>query len=264
VEIMSAARFLDRFGAKVNGADDVGMAYGRLCVTPGEKTFLREAILTVFRKHPCGRGEEMPSLKATGLRTLRREVYRAQIGSAAGKAMRWQAEKHFGEQVSRRFVSRNQLLNEEAEVFKEQNAGRTDIIQEYFIPAEHFAAFLEQARVIIPRHQADLLNVTIRNVLEDRDAFLRYADRDLFGLVMLFNQARTPAGERDMEVLTQALIDAALACEGRYYLPYRLHATPAQLQHAYPQAATFFKRKRHYDPDGLFQNQFYLKYGTGE
>jgi hypothetical protein len=48
---------------------------------------------------------------------------------------------------------------------------------------------------------------------------------------------------------------------GRYYLPYRLHATQRQFEQAYPQAAKFFEHKRQYDPDELFQNQFYVRYG---
>jgi FAD/FMN-containing dehydrogenase len=121
--------------------------------------------------------------------------------------------------------------------------------------------FLESARRIIPRHHGDLLNVTIRNVLEDKDTFLRYADRDLFAFVMLFNQPRAPNADSRMEAMTQELIEAAVACGGRYYLPYRLHATKAQLFKAYPQAGAFFEQKRQYDPEDVFRNQFYMKYG---
>jgi len=64
-----------------------------------------------------------------------------------------------------------------------------------------------------------------------------------------------------MEALTRELIDAALACGGRYYLPYRLHATPAQFRAAYPQAERFFQLKRQHDPHELFQNRFYATYG---
>jgi len=101
----------------------------------------------------------------------------------------------------------------------------------------------------------------VRNVQEDRDSFLRYADGQMFSFVMLFNQDRTPEADRHMESLTRELIDAALECGGRYYLPYRLHATPVQFARAYPQAQTFFEKKRRYDPDELFGNQFYLTYG---
>ena len=73
---------------------------------------------------------------------------------------------------------------------------------------------------------------------------------------------RTTEADTQMEAPTRELIDAALALEGTYYLPYRLHATPAQFLKAYPGAARFFERKRHHDPDGLFQNRFSERYGS--
>ena len=121
-------------------------------------------------------------------------------------------------------------------------------------------AFVPRMRQIVPRHKVDLLNVTVRSIDTDRDTFLRYADQPVFSFVMLFNQQRTAAADAIMENLTHELIDAALAVGGRYYLPYRLHATPDQFQRAYPRAAEFFELKRRYDPHELFQNQFYLKY----
>jgi FAD/FMN-containing dehydrogenase len=260
VETVPSDRYTARFKEKVNGAADIGMVYGRLCVVPGEKTFLREAMLTVFRRAPCLTGE-IPALVSPGLRTLRREVYRAQIGSGVGKQLRWRAEKVFGEQICKTYVSRNQLLDEGAEVYQEKNANRSDILHEYFIPTAQVPAFLELAREIIPRHDADLLNVTIRNVREDRDTFLRYADQDMFAFVMLFNQPRTAEGDKRMEALTSELIEAAIGCGGRYYLPYRLHATKGQFARAYPRATEFFERKRQIDPTGLFENQFSIKYG---
>jgi FAD/FMN-containing dehydrogenase len=144
---------------------------------------------------------------------------------------------------------------------REQNIDRTDILHEYFIPYAQFVSFLDRARVIIPEHKGDLLNVTVRNLKEDRDTFLRYADRDMFAFVMLFNQGRGPEDDKRMEEMTRELIDAALACGGRYYLPYRAHATRPQFEEAYPQARAWRARKHHYDPDGIFQNQFYAKYG---
>ena len=164
----------------------------------------------------------------------------AQIGSAEAKEIRWHAEKTFGEQVASRYVSRNQLLNEGAGNYQEHNADRTDILHEYFIPPDRVAAFLERARSIIPSHDGDLLNVTVRNVLKDEVTFMRYADQDMFAFVMLFNQPRTQDGEDRMAAMTRELIDAAIACGGRYYLPYRLHATEDQFFRAYPQRDCVF------------------------
>jgi FAD/FMN-containing dehydrogenase len=78
---------------------------------------------------------------------------------------------------------------------------------------------------------------------------------------MFFSQPRTAAGDAEMQAMTVDLVDAALQAGGRYYLPYRLHATPAQFLRAYPQANEFFSLKRRYDPQERFQNQFYRKYG---
>jgi FAD/FMN-containing dehydrogenase len=123
------------------------------------------------------------------------------------------------------------------------------------------AGFVDAMRRIIGQSSPNLLNVTIRSVNEDEDTFLRYADGSMLAFVMLFVQNRTSADETRMQELTRKLIDAAIAHEGRYYLPYRLHATREQFYRCYPQAREFFELKRKYDPDELFQNEFYIKYG---
>lgn len=257
-DVLLASKYAEVYQANVD--DTAGMAYGRLCVVPGEK-FLKEAILTVFRKAPCD-VREIPPLKGLDYATLRREVFRAQIGSKSGKELRWKAEKKLGETAGGKLYSRNQLFNEPAEVYQDQNSDRTDILHEYFVPCRRLEEFLAHARRIVPQHPVDLLNVTVREVREDKDAFLCYADQDMFALVMLFNQPRTPAADEQMQTFTRAMIDAALECGGRYYLPYRLHADPEQFRRAYPQADQFFGRKREHDPNGIFRNQFYLKYGN--
>lgn len=234
---------------------NAGMAYGRLCVVPGKKTFLRRAILNVYERVP----EEIPELKAPNRARLRRTVFRAQAGSKSGKRLRWVLEKRDGRQ-EHNAVSRNQLLNEGSAVFQARGARRTDILHEYFIPHERFEDFLTRARDIIPKHRFDLMNVTIRDLAEDRDTFLRYADQPMFAFVMLFTMKRDAQTDDDMMEMTRELIDATLECGGTYYLPYRLHAQVEQFHRAYPQAEAFFERKRHYDPDGRFVNEFYRRY----
>ncbi len=258
-ETVPCERYVERFREKVDGAADVGMVYGRLCVVPGEATFLREVILTVFRRSDCAR-EEIPPLKGAGYEGLRRGVYRAQIGSDAGKELRWKAERKVASLIAGHFVSRNQLLNEDVTIYGDQGPHTTDVLHEYFVPPEAVGSFLDRVRSIVPRWDADLLNVTVRNVVRDEDSYLRYADRDVFAFVMLFNQPRTPEADTRMEAMTRELIDAAVDLGGRYYLPYRLHATVEQFYRAYPQARQFFERKRAYDPDEVFQNRFYAKY----
>ena len=63
------------------------------------------------------------------------------------------------------------------------------------------------------------------------------------------------------EAVTRRLVDAALEHGGTYYLTYQLYPTPEQLHRAYPNARHAFERKRFYDPDEIFSNQFYERYG---
>ncbi len=263
VEILPADDYADRLAEKTRDATDVGMAYGRLCVVPGEETFLRTAILTIFREVPPG-PQGVPPLEPIGYEPLLRAVYRAQIDSPAGKAWRWEAETRLAGRFAARTYTRNQLLDTGAATFRERNADRTDILHEYFVPPSQANAFLTRARAILPRHDADLLNLTVRSVQTDDDTVLRYADRELLAFVMLFNQPRNAATDAAMATLTRELIDAAADCGGRYYLPYRLHATVEQFEKAYPQADAFFAAKRRFDPDDLFRNGFAAKYDASQ
>ena len=67
---------------------------------------------------------------------------------------------------------------------------------------------------------------------------------------MLYHKQRVRANARErVAVWTRELIDAVLACDGRYYLPYQPHATREQFHRAYPRAQELFALKRRLDPD---------------
>ena len=238
--------------------DDIEMVYGRLRVTANH--FLQEGILNIFHREPNAE-RVVTALAARKHRTLGRAIFRGSIGSDYGKQLRWNAERNcypilFGEEFDR-----NALLDEPAEWFQEHSANRTDILMECFVPPQEFEPFLKELRQIIPTNKVDLLNLTVRHIQRDDDTFLRFADKEMFALVMLFNQPRTVQGDADMACAAREIISAALRHAGSYYLPYRLHATPEQFVLAYPQAKTFFELKRKYDPEELFQNEFYRSYG---
>lgn len=248
---------LATFDRQVRDRPDAEMAYARISIS-AEK-LLREVIVNVFSRDPS---REIPPLSAPGKVELRRNVFRGSAESDYGKELRWSAETQLQPWLAGSVFSRNQLLNEGVEVFQNRSADSTDILHEYFVPRHQVASFVQTMRGILVKHEPNLLNVTVRAVDEDPDTFLRYADQPMFAFVMLFVQERTRAGEARMQALTRELIDAALEHEGRYYLPYRLHATQTQFHQAYPQAHEFFELKREHDPDELFQNEFYVKYGS--
>jgi FAD/FMN-containing dehydrogenase len=250
-----ADRYVDAFERHVRDDPTVAMAYGRLSTS--RERFLTEALLTVYQADAAQ--APIPRLTESRPSVLARAVFRGSEGSDYGKSLRWDLEKWLGGEAGSR-SSRNQILDEPVSLFDNHDPTRTDILHEYFLPPATLAPFVARMRVLISSHGADLLNVTVRSVLRDDDSFLRYADQPMFSLVLLFSIPCTLQADEQMAPLTRALVDAAIDLGGRHYLPYRLHATPAQLARAYPRAREFFAAKRRWDPSLVFRNQFFARY----
>jgi FAD/FMN-containing dehydrogenase len=256
--IVSVHDYVNTYRAQVDSQSNVGMVFGRLSVAPD--SFLDTGILTVFTETPDSAGQSC-ELTGSGIATLKRAIFRGSADNDYGKSLRWSLESRIGEFAFRKTVWRNQLLNDGVETLENRSSETTDILHEYFVPPEEFATFLSQVARITRDHDGDLLNVTVREVHEDTDTYLRYADKELFAFVMLFIQANSNDGDARMEAMTRDLIELAIGLGGHYYLPYRLHATPEQFARSYPRGNAFFERKRSYDRNEVFQNMFYLKYG---
>jgi FAD/FMN-containing dehydrogenase len=237
---------------------NIAMLYGRLNVAA--EGFLSEGIINILRRQPDVVAP-VTEFRPRKLRQLKRAIFRGSVGSDYGKRLRWRAEQTLDPWISGDVFERNALLSDSATWFENRCTNATDILMECFVPPAQFEPFLAELRQIIPQNKADLLNLTVRHVNQDHDSFLGYADREMFALVMLFHQGRDAAGEARMQTTAQEIITAALAHEGRYYLPYRSHATVEQFARAYPQAGEFFTLKQKYDPEGLFENGFSRRYG---
>jgi len=78
--------------------------------------------------------------------------------------------------------------------------------------------------------------------------------------VLYYKQRTHARAQAEVGVWTRELIDLALAHQGRYYLPYQLHATQQQFDQAYPEAAQLRALKRRVDPAGKLSNQMWAKY----
>jgi FAD/FMN-containing dehydrogenase len=254
-EQMPAAQLGPRMVAALAQDASVRMAYGRLAVDA--RRFLRESLLVTLRPTP---GTPPPASSGGLMVSLSREVFRAQIGSDAAKRARWYAETVAGPKTSSGIASRNRFLNEPVANLAGRDRSRTDILHEYFLPAEGLEPFLAACRTIIPASRQDLLNVTLRYVQEDPTSVLAYAPGTRVASVMLFSQRMTRADEEDMAAMTQRLVDAAHDAGGSFYLPYRLHARRDQVVRAYPRLEEFVARKRHYDPGLLFRNAMWSRY----
>ena len=121
---------------------------------------------------------------------------------------------------------------------------------------------------ILKRHRVNVVNISVRHAYKDPGSLLAWAREETFAFVLYYKQrTRINARER-VAVWTRELINAVIAHDGAYYLPYQPHATPEQFHLAYPNAEKLFANKRQYDPNYRFRNCLWEKYystdGTSE
>jgi len=256
--LVSSAGYSNALAEAVR-SEPVGLAYGRLNVT--RERFLEQAMLTTFvRTSEASPAEPMVEL-APWAASIERWIFRGSQGSEYGKNLRWELETNLSGWFFSGTTHRNQVLQGRVELYENRDPSRTDVLHEYFVPVPRLEEFLGRVRDIVPAHGADLLNVTLRDVRQDADTMLPYAAGDVMALVFFFSQPRNTDADLAMQALTRDLIEASLAVGGRFYLPYRLHATREQFERAYPTHGAFFTLKRAVDPDEVFQNQLYRAYG---
>jgi FAD/FMN-containing dehydrogenase len=113
---------------------------------------------------------------------------------------------------------------------------------------------------ILKARNVNALNVSIRHSPEDFNTLMRWAATEVFSFVLYYKQRANQRASEEVGLWTRELIGAALDNGGRYYLPYRLDATPSQFIRAYPEARAFAALKLRVDPRGRFRNLLWDKY----
>ena len=263
--------FNDFYDANVVGNEDVGLMYARLSIAPG--SYLTET--AVHRYVNPGFDAVAKPLGQPDKVGVKRFIFNLSKTGGFGRWVRWTAEKNlepgYHNCVSRNtamqgtteevcVASRNQKMNQSME-YLDTKVKDTNILNEYFIPQENTVAFTDGLREIVDETGVNLLNVTLRIVTKDELSALPYAKEDRIAYVLYFNQKLTEKDSEKLRDATVKLIDLSTSLGGTYYLPYQLYYTPEQLRAAYPEVDEFFTLKRKYDPNGLFTNKWYEKYG---
>lgn len=151
-------------------------------------------------------------------------------------------------------------MRSESQFMDYREAGKNDLLQEYFIPVEEFASFVQSLKTVLTEEEMNLLNITVRYVNHDEEAELSYAREDMFALVCLFNTALSEEGQLKTKQGVQKILDEVIRHRGTYYLPYAAYPSQQQFQTVYPKYKKFFEKKDQYDPGHLFMNYFYEQY----
>jgi FAD/FMN-containing dehydrogenase len=138
----------------------------------------------------------------------------------------------------------------------------TYVLQEYFVPVEHFDAFVPKMAAVFHKHDVNVINVSIRHAKPDPGTLLAWAPREVFAFVVYYKQGTDSDARRKVGVWTREMIDSVLTVEGAYYLPYQPAATEAQFLKAYPRAPEYFALKQRVDPTNKLRNTLWDKYYT--
>jgi FAD/FMN-containing dehydrogenase len=231
----------------------------RLSIAPNASR-LREAVVTAYRATQAPAGPHL-TLRTPRHVRLQRFLFGLSRRHGWGKRFRWYLQKEHSAWLEPPFISRNNSMNRDLGFLAYSSDKDTDILQEYFVPAERLPDFIDALREVVEENRLNLLNATIRYVPRNHESVLSYSTPEAsFGVVLYFNVGLDDKAQAEAARWTRALIDRAVAMGGTYYLHYRPYATREQFLAAYPGARIFYEKKRQYDPQEIFMNSFYTTY----
>ncbi|WP_456278405.1 FAD-binding oxidoreductase [Bacillus sp. AK128] len=253
--------FTDYFKKEVLENDQVRMHLSRISTSP--EHFLKEMYVTnyVLAEDQSSEGLAKHSeLKNDRMTWLTKFLLGLSRSYDWGKTMLWDMQKAYFLQTNGSLVTRNNVMRSESKFLEYENESDTDVLQEYFVPIDQFADYMDELRKTLTHEDFNLVNITIRYVQEDETAVLSYAKDDMFALVLLINQGLSMEDQEATKHVVRKMIDVTLKHDGSYYLPYMPYPTKEQMKTAYPHTDEFFIKKKLYDPDERFYNYFYEEY----
>jgi FAD/FMN-containing dehydrogenase len=261
VEIGSLDELMSLFDQRI--AD--GFLYGdfQFAIDPASEDFLRRGVFSCYRPVE---GADAPS---AGQRALSTDDWQNLIYLAhTDKARAWEVySTHY-------LATSGQLYYSDAHQFADYSDGyhgpldarlgaadpATEMITEIYVPRERLADFMAAVADDFREDATNVVYGTIRLVERDDETFLAWATDRWACIIFNICTTHTPAGiERSAEAFRR-LIDRGIERGGKYYLTYHRWATREQVEACYPQFAEFLRLKREFDPDELFQSEWYRHY----
>jgi len=136
----------------------------------------------------------------------------------------------------------------------------TEMITEIYVPRQSLATFMEDARIQLRRLNANMIYGTVRLIEKDEESFLRWARESFACVIFNLHITHDPVGLAHGATAFQSLIDLGIKYGGSYYLTYHRFAIKEQVEACYPQFREFLDLKLRYDPNEIFQSDWYRHY----
>ena len=133
----------------------------------------------------------------------------------------------------------------------------SEMITELYVPRARLADFMRACAFELRTRRTAVVYGTVRLIRRDTETFLAWAKQDHACVIFNLHVDPSPDGIAAAADAFRRLIDRAVERGGSYYLTYHRFATRTQLEACYPQFRAFLRLKDAWDPDGLFQSDWY-------
>ncbi len=136
----------------------------------------------------------------------------------------------------------------------------SEAITEIYCERDALERFMAEVRDYARRDKVDIIYGTIRLIEQDRETFLAWARKSYACVIFNIHVEHTTTGLIKAGDVFRRLIDIGLKHGGSYFPTYNRYALRRQVDACFPQLQEFLRLKRKYDPQELFQSEWYRHY----
>jgi len=260
VKLIDVDQLMPAFDARIAE----GFLYGdcQFSTDPSSDTYLRTGVFSCYR--PLPPDTPMPEAKELGEEAWRDLYF---ISHADPKAAYDLYTSYYLSTSGQRYWSDLSQLSVYIDDYHaildaKLNASHkgSEMISELYVPRGALAAFLTAVREDFKVHGTKLIYGTIRLIERDNESVLAWARESWACTVMNLHVDHSAEGIAKAQEEFRRLIDRAIEFGGSYFLTYHRWASRAQVEACYPQMPEFLAAKRRYDPDEMFQSEWYRHY----
>ncbi|MFT5205863.1 MAG: FAD/FMN-containing dehydrogenase [Phycisphaerales bacterium] len=131
------------------------------------------------------------------------------------------------------------------------------MLSELYVPREQLPQCMAKAAEVLQAGGIPNIYGTIRLIEQDDETFLPWAKQKYACVIVNLLVTNTEQGRAKAADVFRALIDVAIEFGGSYYLTYHKWARKDQVLSCYPKMPQFLEKKLLYDPNQVFQSDWY-------
>ena len=131
------------------------------------------------------------------------------------------------------------------------------MLSELYVPRERLSQFMANSADILRASGIPNIYGTIRMIEKDDETFLPWAKENYACVIFNLLVTNTESGKLAAADTFRALIDVSIDLGGSYYLTYHKWARKDQVLSCYPKMPQFLEKKSFYDPNQVFQSDWY-------